>query len=346
MEIALTNAENSKLNRARANTAFIASVPRFIIETVGVVLIAGLAVAISNREGGLAAALPVLGALALGAQRLLPLVQQIYTGWSSATGHMSVLDQTLELLRLPIAEEHRDLRPVKPLPLRDAIELEQVSFTYRTRHRPAVDGVTLKIAAGSTIALVGPTGSGKSSLGDLLMGLLEPSEGRVCVDGVPLSRKNRRRWQRSIAHVPQSIFLADSTIARNIALSDYQDGVDLERVIEAARRAQLHEFVQSLEDGYQTPIGERGVRLSGGQKQRLGIARAIYKRAPVLVLDEPTSALDEETEAAVMDGLRRLGEEGLTVIIITHRHSAVARCDTVARLKNGRLVDVATIRTA
>lgn len=332
---------SAKLSDARANTAFMATAPRFVIEGVGMVLVAALALALSQREGGLAAALPVLGAFALGGQRLLPLLQQIYAGWSTAAGHSSILLQVLGLLSLPVRRDHGASAQVAPLILRRGISFDRTSFTYPTRRRPAVDGVTLHIPRGTTIALVGRTGSGKSTFADLLMGLLEPTEGRICIDGVELTDDNVRRWQRSIAHVPQSIFLADTTIARNIALSRSDMEVDMPRVVEAARSAQLHDFVVSLAEGYETMIGERGIRLSGGQRQRLGIARALYKQAPVLVLDEATSALDSETEAAVIAALDRPSEEQRTIIIISHRRSAIERCDLVARLDSGRLVELA-----
>lgn len=320
---------------ARANTAFISAAPRYVIETVGIVIIAAIAIALAHRQGGLATALPVLGAIAFGAQRLLPLLQQVYNGWTTASGYFSVLRQTSELLSLPI--EDRPAAAVPPLPLRRAISLENVGFAYSSRRRPALSGVTFDIPAGSAVALIGQTGSGKSTLADVLMGLLQPSEGRISIDGEPLTAENQRRWQRSIAHVPQSIFLADTTIAQNIALGRHDDAIDRDRIVDALTAAQLHEFVASLPEGYDTVVGERGIRLSGGQRQRLGIARAIYKRSPVLVLDEATSALDEATEAAVMDGLHSLDGKR-TLIVIAHRLSTISRCQHVVRLHEGRVI--------
>ena len=322
---------------ARANTAFLAAAPRFIIETVGIVIIAAIAVALAQRGHGLAGALPILGAIAFGAQRLLPLLQQVYNGWTTASGYFAVVGQTAELLTLPL-EPHSNLEDdVQPLPLRDRISFRNVGFAYPTRHRPALRDISFDIPCGSAVALVGETGSGKSTLADLLMGLLEPDEGRICVDGVELTGQKRRNWQRSIAHVPQSIFLADTTVARNVSLAPGDEPVDLERVIGAAQTAQLDTFVESLPEGYETIIGERGIRLSGGQRQRLGLARAIYKRTPVLVLDEATSALDEATEAAVIDALDELRKDGRTIVIIAHRRSTIARCDMVVKLEDGRI---------
>ncbi len=325
---------------AKTNTAFIGAAPRFIIESLGMSLIAVLAVVMAAREGGLAAALPILGALALGAQRLLPMLQQIYVSWSVAIGNQSLINQVLELVRLPADEEVADAEEVPALRFRRQIRFENVSFAYPSRRTAALQDVAFEIMRGQRIALIGKTGSGKSTLADLLMGLLEPTSGSITVDGVPLTRENRRNWQRSIAHVPQAIFLADTSIARNIALGVQSDRIDRERVIEAVRKAQLDEFVGSLAEGIDTFVGERGVRLSGGQRQRLGIARAIYKQAPVLVLDEATSALDDATENAVMRALDQLGDEGRTIVMIAHRLSTISRADIVVRLENGRVVEL------
>ena len=329
-----------QLSIARTTTHFIGAAPRFVIEAAGMAVIAGIALFISDREGGLAAALPILGAVALGAHRLLPLLQQIYIGWSSSAAHRAVLTQVIELLRLPAADEIEQPQPVAPLPLADRITIDGVSFAFPTRDRSVIDEVTLEIRRGSMVGLIGESGSGKSTLADLLMGLLEPTAGRILIDGAPLARDNRRQWQRSIAHVPQSIFLADASIAANIAFTLDELAVDLAGAVDAAQRAQLHDFVMSLPQGYATEVGERGIRLSGGQRQRLGIARAIYKQAPVLVLDEATSALDDVSEAAVIASLVQLGEEGCTIITIAHRASTISRCDVVARLHQGRLVRI------
>lgn len=332
--------ENAKLNRARANTTVIASAPRFIIETIGILAMTAIAVWQSQRQGGFAAALPLLGAIALSAQRLLPLIQQLYGSWSSAAGHLSLVGEVGALLTLPMPSRPEE-RTIKPLPLKKRIEIDKVSFAYRSRKSAALEDMTFEIPAGSVVALIGPTGSGKSTVADLLMGLIDPDSGAIRVDGVRLSGDRRLRWQRSIAHVPQSIFLADTSIAQNIALSCPNAPIDMKRVAKAAETAQLAEFVESLPDGYHSFVGERGIRLSGGQRQRLGIARAVYKRPRVLVLDEATSALDEATETAVMDALLSL-EGSPTVVIIAHRLSTVARSDRVIRLHQGRIVEIGT----
>lgn len=324
---------------AAATTAFIATAPRFVIEAVGMVLIAGLALLLADRAGGIAGALPILGALALGAQRLLPLFQQIYTAWSRVAGNRSIIGQVIALMRLPVDEtESPSSGPL--LPFDDCIRFERLSFSYPGRSAAAVHDISFAIPHGARVALVGRTGSGKSTLADLLMGLLEPSDGQILIDGRPLNAANRRSWQRGIAHVPQAIFLADASIARNIAFGVAESAIAMDRVREAAAIAQLDEFIDSLDDGYATSVGERGVRLSGGQRQRLGIARAVYKQAPVLVLDEATSALDDSTEAAVLRALDALSAQGRTIVIIAHRLTTVENCDLVVRLERGRATQI------
>jgi ABC-type multidrug transport system fused ATPase/permease subunit len=319
--------------RARANTAFVAAVPRYLIEPAGIIIIAGLALFLSGRQGGLVAALPVLGALALGAQRLLPLVQQLFSGWSNVAGNRSVIDDVVRRLRIAIPP----IAGTGPkLPFETAIEFRDVGFTYAGAGRPAVSGLNFEVRHGSRLALVGPTGSGKSTTADLLMGLLEASDGAILVDATPLDDKNRQAWRRNIAHVPQILFLADATIAQNIAMAEQ---ADMDRVRKAASLAQLDSFISELPDGYETRIGERGARISGGQRQRLALARAIYKESPLLVLDEATSALDDDTEAAISAALDTLQEQGRTIVIIAHRSRLIATCDEVVRLQHGRITE-------
>ena len=327
---------DERFARAGVATMFIAGAPRYLVEGAALVFIAALAMVLAGREGGLGQALPVLGAIALGGLRLLPLVQQAFSSWATMAANRSVIGQVLELLRLPVADEHARAEAPSPLPFDRAIELDGVGFSYPSRPQPAVAEASFAMARGSRLALVGKTGSGKSTLADLLMGLLDPDEGRITVDGVALTAANRRAWQANIAHVPQAIFLADASIARNIAFSVHEDAIDLERVRHAVEVADLSEFIASLPGGLETMVGERGVRLSGGQRQRLGIARAIYKRAPLLVLDEATNALDGDNEARILRNL--MSERDRTVLIIAHRQSTVAGCDQILRLDKGRIV--------
>ncbi len=214
-------------------------------------------------------------------------------------------------------------------------------FRYHREGPWIVDGLNLKIAHGSRVGFVGATGSGKTTTMDLLMGLLPVSQGEIRVDDVTIGRDRVRAWQRTIAHVPQSIYLADATLAENIALGVERRLIDMDRVRDAARRAHIAELIESRPRGYDEPVGERGVRLSGGQRQRIGIARALYKRASVLVLDEATSALDNVTEKSVMESIEALDRD-LTILLIAHRLSTVRRCDVIVQLEHGRVAALGT----
>jgi ATP-binding cassette subfamily B protein len=328
---------NLKFNDARASTLFIGSAPRSVIEAGGIIIVAGIALLLWARQGSLVSALPVLGALAVGAFRLLPLLQQLFYSWTMVAGNRATAQNVLEYLSLPV-EPSAVVEDVEPLPVRHSISFEEVGFTYRGTRRPVLAPVNATIRSGCRLALVGKTGAGKTTFADLLMGLLSPNEGRILVDGRKLDTATQKRWWRSIAHVPQSIFLADTTIARNIAFTSPEEAIDRQRVLEAVRIAQLDELIENLPDGLDTKVGERGIRLSGGQRQRVGIARALYKNAPVLILDEATNALDSETEAAVITALLEEAVPPRTVVVISHRPSALELCDLVFRIEGGRLV--------
>lgn len=335
---------SGRVRRAEVMSSFISTAPRFAVEAAGMVLIAALAIIISSRNTSFTTALPILGAIALSAQRLLPLLQQVYQGLAQVRIGSAAASDIAGLLDLKIPPEATAAR-IEPLPFHDAIQLQDVSFQYPGRRDWALREVNLTILRGSKTALVGRTGSGKSTLADLLMGLLEPSEGRVSIDGRMLSDETRVAWQAQIAHVPQSIFLADTTIARNIAFGSAAEEIDIERVRWAATIAQADEFIETLPENYDTFVGERGIRLSGGQRQRIGIARALYKRAQVLVFDEATSALDSETEAAVINAIAGMGGE-ITLVVIAHRQASIAHCDTIIRLERGRVVSSEAVKPA
>lgn len=320
-----------------ARASIISAAPRFIVEGAGVVLIGLLALYFNGRPGGVLAAVPVLGALALGAQRLMPLLQTIYQAWTAYAASRGALADVLALLEGPVAPVAADVDADATPVFRREISLVHLGFRYGDGTAALTD-VSLTIRRGERVGLIGQTGSGKSTLVDVLMGLLTVDTGAILLDGVAMSPENVQRWQAQIAHVPQTIFLADSSIAANIAFGTEEREVDMSRVEDAARRADIHQFIAELPDGYATTVGERGVRLSGGQRQRIGIARALYKRADVLVLDEATSALDDQTEASIMEAVKNLDRD-LTIVMIAHRLSTLRACDTIYRLAGGRVVE-------
>jgi ABC-type multidrug transport system fused ATPase/permease subunit len=320
-----------------AHAALLSTAPRFVVEAAGVALIGGLAIWFNGRPGGVIAALPTLGALALGAQRLLPLLQASYQALTQyLTARVSLAD-VLDLMAGPMIESAALVDTAAPRIFERSIALCDLGFRYAgtgDRGTAALEGIDLVIAKGDRIGLIGQTGSGKSTLVDVVMGLLEPSAGTILLDDVPLTPDRVGHWQAQIAHVPQTVFLLDDSVAANIA---FADTIDMDRVAQAAARAQLDDVIAALPEGYATLVGERGIRLSGGQRQRIGIARALYKRADVLILDEATSALDDNTETAIMTAIDGLGRE-LTIIQIAHRLSTLRGCSTIYRIANGHIV--------
>lgn len=325
---------DAAFRKTQASLHFIGPSPRFVVESVGMVLIALLAFTLTRAGGGISSAIPVLGALALGAQRLMPLVQQLYQGWVAVIGNRDVFADVLDLVWQPLPDEIA--ARIEPLPFKGELRLQDVTFRYQPQLPDVLHGLNLVIPQGARIGLVGTTGSGKSTLMDLVMGLLLPSSGQLLVDGVPLSGQSQLAWQKNIAHVPQAIFLADATFAENIAFGVALAEIDLERVAQAAKRAQIADFIESTAEGYLSLVGERGARLSGGQRQRIGIARAFYRQANVLVFDEATSALDNSTEQSVMEAIRDLGRD-ITVLLIAHRISTLKDCDFICRLTRGQV---------
>jgi len=321
------------LRQAYGSNIFIAGSPRFIMEALGMTLIACLAYILSLRVDGIGSALPLLGVLALGAQRLLPALQQAYSAWTSILGSYTSLADMVALLDQPMSEEA--LQPIPaPLPFDQAVRFEAVRFRYSSDGPWVLNGLNLTIPKGARVGIIGSTGSGKSTTLDLLIGLLMPTEGQLLIDGVPCTGNRVRAWQKTIAHVPQNIYLADATLAENIAFGVPKTTIDMGRVRRAAQQAQIADFIESRHGGYEAKVGERGIRLSGGQCQRIGIARALYKQAKVLVFDEATSALDNITEMSVMDAIDGLDRD-LTIILIAHRITTLSRCDNIVELELG-----------
>ena len=313
------------------------TLPRFGLEILTII---GLAVLVSTMvllDSELPEILPVLGLFGAAAFRLLPAVNRLISNFQIINVSRPQVGEVFEDLDLP---DQLNQKNSAQSTLTSAIAIVDISFSYAETLKNVVSGVSIKIGRGEAVGLIGPSGSGKSTLVDILLGLLEPTKGRVLIDGNDI-HQNLRGWQDQIGYVPQSIFLTDDTLRRNVAFGLPKDKIDDDAVRSAIRSAQLEEFVASLPEGMETVVGERGVRLSGGQRQRIGIARALYNNPDVLVLDEATSSLDTETEHGVMQAVQAL-QGDKTVIIVAHRLSTVEYCDRLYRLENAQIVDEGT----
>lgn len=335
--------ESKRLRLLQARQPVISTAPRYVIETL---VFGGVIVAILyllGTGGNLVALLPTFSLYALAGYRLLPYMQAIFKSASSIKYNFPLID----LL-------HTDLKQVgsrQPLLLPEqrgfkegdisftgAIELLNLSFRYPTAEENALRSINLRINRGEKIAFAGSTGSGKTTLADIILGLLTPGSGKLTVDGTPIHSGNVRSWRKLIGYVPQEVVLFDSSVKNNIALGEEEEDIDMQRVVEAASMANIHDFISNeMPYSYDTEVGERGVRLSGGQRQRIGLARALYRQPQVLVLDEATSALDGVTEDAVMQEIERIPHD-VTMIIIAHRLATVRACDTIYMMERGEIV--------
>lgn len=333
---------DSRLRFAQGSVAFISSSPRYVMEALGMVLIAILAYYLAQQIDGVAKTIPILGALALGAQRLLPALQQCYSSWSIIQGSRSSFEDVLNLLDQPLPDMVNE-RSIQAISFKESICLKGVGFRYGPDSPYIFQNITFCIRKGSCIGFIGPTGSGKTTLLDLVMGLLEPTEGLLEVDGNSITKKNLNSWQKNIAHVPQSIFLADASLANNIALGIPKNEINYQLLQQAASSAQLMETIAMMPNGFDTLVGERGIRLSGGQRQRIGIARALYKQAKIVIFDEATSALDGETENAVMNAINGISKD-ITVLIIAHRLTTLKNCDQIIELGANGIVNIKTYK--
>jgi ATP-binding cassette subfamily C protein len=317
--------------------------PKYILEpfAFGGLILVVLLYAAAGRS--LSHVIPILGVVGLAGYRLLPAVQLLYAQISQIGTSRHTLDEVYEefhsLAVFQDGSERKVLEPApKPLALRTSIILDDVSFRYGGAPKETLHGIRLEIPRKSSLGIVGVTGSGKSTLVDLLMGLHQPTSGRILVDGVPLTEENIRSWQAGIGYVPQDIFLIDDTIARNIAMGVPDREIDAARLREAAAAASILTFIEDeLPGQFDATVGERGVRLSGGQRQRIALARAIYRRPELLILDEATSALDNETESQVVDAISKLEGE-ITMVVIAHRLSTIEKCQMIVELTGGHLV--------
>lgn len=320
-----------KLRDAQSRIYFIGNSPRFIMETLGLIFITVLAFFVTQHSGELVNGMAILAALAFSAQRLLPMLQQGYLAWSGIRSSEASLNEIIALLNQsePIHEgSNSRLSFEKAITLRDAF------FKYEGNPKYVLENINIEIVKGDRVGIIGETGSGKSTLVDLIMGLLVPTHGVLSVDGVHITKNNCNSWYGNIAHVPQDIFLADKTITENIALGIPSGEIEMDRVKKAASFAQISSAILEMPLGYNTMVGERGVKLSGGQRQRIAIARAFYRSANLIIFDEGTSALDIETENAVMESINQMGSD-ITVIMIAHRLSTLRNCNKLFKVADG-----------
>jgi ABC-type multidrug transport system fused ATPase/permease subunit len=322
----------------------VSSLPRYALEVIafgGILLIVLYFLGAEQRSTQM---VPLLAVYAFSGYRLLPALQGVFSGITTVRLNMAALD----VLHRDLTGDRNEVDPelvlagtegLQPLPFNKELELRKVSFNYHGVEDHVLKGICLKITPNTTIGLVGPTGSGKTTTVDIILGLLAPTSGQLLADGMEISGDNLARWQRNLGYVPQNIFLCDDTITRNIAFGVPDSEIDMTAVVRAARIANLADFVENeLPKGYETEIGERGVRLSGGQRQRIGIARALYRDPAVLIMDEATSALDGVTEEAVMDAIRNLSRKK-TIIMIAHRLTTVQDCDMIYLMEHGKIID-------
>ena len=325
-----------------ATNATLSAVPKYLIEAIGVGGVIALSLVLLTRTGSVDAMLPILGAYAFAGLRLMGAAQYVYSGFAQLRFGLAAVEEVYRDLKQREATSELALRPAQRWQPRETIAFENVTFHYAGAQGPGLKDIDLDIPVGSTVGIVGGTGAGKTTLVDILLGLLEPSRGAVTIDRTPLDEDNIRKWQAALGYVPQEIFLTDASVKENIALGIAKGSIEQSAVERAARQAQIHEFITTeLPGGYETMVGERGVRLSGGQRQRIGIARALYHDPAVLVLDEATSALDAPTEEAVMAAVGALHGHK-TVIIIAHRFSTIRACDKICLLDKARLVATGT----
>ncbi|MEL0114991.1 MAG: ABC transporter ATP-binding protein [Gammaproteobacteria bacterium] len=349
-DVLLLGRDNDFINRftksgkafasSQGSTETLVHVPRYLMELIAFgSMIALLLYLIVNHEGDLGMILPIISVYALATFKLMPALQQIYMNIGNIKANISAF----ESIQLDLENSIKaDLKASPPkngfLYPAEKISLENITFTYPGKVEPALEKINISISAKNIIGIVGPSGAGKSTLIDIMLGLVIPQQGNLKVDDSIITSENNRLWQNSIGYVAQSIFLSEGTILQNVAFGIPEEHVDLDKVKSALKLACLNEFIESLDEGIYTRVGERGVQLSGGQRQRVGIARALYHQAEVLIFDEATSSLDGITEKMIMESIDQLSGKK-TIIMIAHRLKTIKNCDKIFFLANGRVID-------
>jgi ABC-type multidrug transport system fused ATPase/permease subunit len=337
------NRSMTELMNTQASNSLASAMPRYVIEVFAYAGIVAVTLAFVLKGEGMAA-IPSLALYALAGNRLVPIFQQLFAAAITIKYHTKAVESLeADLATIRSSQAETEDENASPLTFKTEIQLTDLSFKYPAADRAALNKLTLTIPQNQSIGLVGRTGSGKTTLADVILGLYPPASGTITIDGVELTEQNERAWRKRVGYVPQAVFLTNASIEKNIALGIPEHEIDCEAVQRAARMAQAEEFIGQLPDGYGTMVGERGVKLSGGQRQRLGIARALYHNPDVLVFDEATSALDGMTEDAVMQAVQDLSQER-TMILIAHRLRTVQACDRIVMLESGTIVADGTYR--
>jgi ABC-type multidrug transport system fused ATPase/permease subunit len=322
-----------------SQSTLFATLPRFLLEIVafgGIISIVIWLVS-SSDSSDTSSILPILSLYVMIGYRLMPALQQIYAGITKIKYNLPAFESILKEFSI-MSDKEVELTKDDVLEFKKQFSMRNLSFFYENTSVKVLNNININIDFNSSVAIVGSTGSGKTTLIDILLGLLYSQDGKMLVDGVEINNHNISSWQKNIGYVPQSIYLIDDTIEENIAFASLGNKMNFDQVVKAAKHANLHEFIVSLPEQYKTIVGERGVRLSGGQCQRIGIARALYNDPQVLVLDEATSSLDGVTENAIMDAIKNLSHKK-TIIMIAHRLSTIQECDNIYLMSNGKIVD-------
>lgn len=328
----------STLVKTQAQNLLAAALPRYVIEVIAYAgIVAVTLVFVLKGEG--VAAVPSLALYALAGNRLVPIFQQFFSAAITIKYHTKAVESLVVDLKTVrnYAEQPLEISSDAPLSFTHTLQLSEVVFRYPTAQAPALKGVSLTILKNQSVGFVGKTGSGKTTLADVILGLFQPQSGTITIDGIELTEQNERLWRRRVGYVPQTVFLTNASITENIALGIPKNQIDHVAVTRAAQMAQAEEFIDLLPDAYDTMVGERGVKLSGGQRQRLGIARALYHQPDVLIFDEATSALDGMTEDGVMQAVQTLSQQ-CTMILIAHRLRTIQACDRIVMLESGVVV--------
>ena len=333
--------ETDKLIRnIKAQNLFIAGFPRFSIESIGIIFLGVITYLLNSFSNDKSFILPTIGSIALGSQRLLPAMQQIYFSWSASKSGFSSINELLKILNKKDATNIKFVSKNNFVKFQKNIQLKNISYSYKNKNNLIFDDLNLKINKGERLGIVGKSGSGKSTLINILTGLLTPESGEICIDNSIILGNDKEKmanFRNNISYVPQDIFLLDASISENIAFGIDRKNINHKKIIWATKEAQIFQFIKSLSDGFETIIGERGIQLSGGQRQRIAIARALYKESQIIIFDESTSAIDKETEEKLMSSIYDLNKD-LTLILVAHRLSTLERCDKIFEIKNKKII--------